>query len=100
MEAALPVLVQVPAEEIEGIAGAERHETRHIVRLFSEHETVFILHSAVCKERIPNNLVDCPFSVALDKHGVDPEQWPVDEPAFAVIDGGRLVPWRMAWTSP
>lgn len=63
----------VPAEEIERIVGTHRHATRHYARAVSVEQTVYILHSSMCKATVPD-LRECPFSLALD-NGIDERDW-------------------------
>lgn len=83
----------VPAEDIERIVGVKRHRSVHYGRAVSDEQTVYILHSGVCKEtRL--DLRDCPFSIALDQ-GINIDVWqrfediPVE---LVIITGGALAP--------
>jgi hypothetical protein len=64
---------RVPADEIERIVGIERHPTRHYARAVSAEQTVYILHSQMCRD-IYGDLRECSFSLALD-NGIDGGDW-------------------------
>ena len=55
----------VPADEIEQIVGARRHSIKHLGRLISEEQWVYILHSRMCLST-GRDLRECAFSVAMD----------------------------------
>lgn len=87
---------QVPAQEIEQIVGAKRHESEHIARAVSAEQTVYILHSEQCRASTPD-LRMCPYSLALDKgieHHVPWNWWRhvPDRPVIVGIFEGFLVP--------
>lgn len=75
-----------PADKIEGIVGATRHETIHVARAVSAEERVYILHSRACTLAY-SDLRLCPFSVALDA-GIDLELWGdwQDRPVEVCVD--------------
>ena len=85
----------VPTDEIEQIVGIERHAMRHYARAVSAEQTVYILHSHLCKDTYAD-LRDCPFSMALD-NGIDEYDWSdlEDQPVRVTITRSqRLVPVR------
>lgn len=63
----------VPADEIERIVGARRHEHQHLGRAVSSEQTVYVLHSQRCKDST-TDLRDCEWSQALDR-GIDLRDW-------------------------
>lgn len=80
----------VPADRIEQIVGATRHQTEHIGRAVSAEEMVYILHSRECRDSTPD-LRDCPFSRAMDQ-GVGRDLiTQADRPLVLAIQHGRLV---------
>lgn len=82
----------VPADRIEQIVGARRHEHQHLGRADSTAETVYVLHSQRCKDS-GIDLRDCEFSQALDR-GIDPFMWEnrMDRPVVLAIFRERLFP--------
>lgn len=83
----------VPAEQIELIVGIERHATRHYARAVSAEQTVYILHSAKCRDS-GRDLRECLFSIALD-NGIRERDWTghEDQPVRVTIDREqRLIP--------
>ena len=67
----------VPAEKIEQIVGAARHETEHIGRSVSAEAVVYVLHSRECLDSLADrtsNLRECKFARAQD-YGIDPGVW-------------------------
>lgn len=82
----------VPADQIERLVGASRHPFRHIARAVSAEQTVYVLHSQLCKDMTPD-LRECPFSLALD-NGINEHDWAdmEDRPLRVMINEGRLVP--------
>lgn len=56
----------VDAADIEKIVGAKRHPAVHIGRAVTAEQTVYILHSAECRDS-GRDLRECPYSIALDK---------------------------------
>lgn len=85
----------VPTDEIEQIVGTRRHATRHYARAVSAEQTVYILHSVLCKNTTPD-LRECAFSLALD-NGIDQSDWAdaEDQPVRVTINrDARLVPVR------
>ncbi|GAB3988819.1 hypothetical protein [Nocardioides marmoraquaticus] len=82
----------VPAEDIQRIVGARRHPLFHLGRAASDGETVYILHSKLCRD-FGIDLRDCPFSLALDE-GIDllGDDWTEDVPLGLAIVDGRLKP--------
>lgn len=89
----------IPADEVEELVGARRHEFRHIMRYDSLCAELHILHSAVCKDSMAD-LRDCPFSVALDDGGVKDGDWWDDEPVFVDLEDGELAPWKSVTMQP
>lgn len=84
---------RVPADQIERIVGARRHRTLHQARAVSAEQMVYILHPFSCLE-VFDNLLDCPYSLALDG-GIYPVEWQdcEDKPMIVAIEAGHLVPW-------
>lgn len=84
----------VNPDDIEQIVGTQRHPTRHYARAVSAEQTIYILHSAECRERY-DDLRDCPWSLALDK-GIDEYDWSdrEDRSVLVQLRAGRLVPDR------
>ena len=80
----------VPADQIEQIVGARRHPTHHLGRAVSGEQTVYILHSAACKDS-GLDLRECPFSIALDR-GILVGEWIEDEAVSLVVERGSLIP--------
>lgn len=73
----------VATDDIERIVDARRDPLDHLGRAVSAERKVYILHSRQCSdlhEAGSRDLRDCPFSVALDEHGINPRDWPHDEP--------------------
>lgn len=72
----------VPPEDIERLVGATRHPHHHIGRVVSpkcswddaDNARVYILHSQACVDR-GIDLRDCPYSLALDEHGIHGLAW-------------------------
>lgn len=86
----------VDPERIEGLVGAKRHPTRHLGRAVSAEQTVYVLHSALCKAK-GDDLRDCSYSRALDL-GIVPSRWEGHEDRAVVLglDRDGLVPVREA----
>ena len=87
----------VDPDQIEDIVGARRHPTRHIGRAISAEQTVYILHSAVCKAG-RDDLRRCTYSRALDL-GIHETAWRgwQDRPVVLGFSHSmRLVPLRDA----
>lgn len=83
----------VPADQIERIVGVRRHATRHYARAASVERTVYILHSARCRDS-GRDLRECLFSQALD-NGIRECDWSghEDHPMRVSIDREkRLIP--------
>lgn len=82
----------VPADQIEEIVGAQRHRRAHFGRAVSAEQTVYILHSELCRAS-GINLTDCRFSRALDR-GIRESEWTgnEDRPVVLAVWQGRLVP--------
>lgn len=83
----------VPAEHIENLVGARRHDTNHYARAASAEQTV---HSKQCRDS-GIDLRDCPFSVALDRgieHHIPWSGWRrvQDQAVLVEIFRGYLVP--------
>lgn len=88
----------VPAEDIERVVGARRHEVQHLARAVSSEQTVYLLHSAHCVGT-GNDLRKCIYSLALDE-GIDPSDWGSDyedRPVVATVYKGRLFPVIPRW---
>ena len=86
----------VPADEIERIVGINRHATRHYACAVSAEQTVYILHSSLCKDS-GVDLRECFFSLALD-NGLDLCYWEgvEDQPVRVTINRSRrLIPVRL-----
>lgn len=86
----------VPAPDIEEIVGASRHATDHLGRAVSVQRTVYVLHSAECRQLHDvgdRDLRNCPFSIALD-HGIVDEDWHghQDQVVGLSIETGLLTP--------
>lgn len=84
---------RVPVTEIEQIVGVVRHSTLHFAR--TGPDALFILHSERCWDA-PRPLVECEFSLALDK-GADEAVWSLYEDRAVQVDidhYGHLVPAR------
>lgn len=84
----------VPAHAIEEIVGAERRQTQHLGRAVSVEEKAYILHSRDCLYS-GVDLRLCPFSLALDKFGIDLDgAWCGQEDQTVVLDivDDELVP--------
>ena len=81
----------VDPEKIESIVGRKRHPSAHYARAVSAEETVYILHSATCFAA-EDDLRECPYSVALDRHGINVRYWTMDVPLPVVVLNGRLFP--------
>ncbi|WP_439593906.1 hypothetical protein [Microbacterium sp.] len=84
-----------PADKIEAIVGAKRHERDHLGRAISAEQRVYILHSRQCTLAYAD-LRKCPYSVALDL-GIDMSIWTGFEDrvvtlAIADDDYGDLLP--------
>lgn len=83
----------VPADQIETIVGARRHQTAHIARAVTAEQTVYILHAAAC--RISGiDLRKCEYSKALDR-GIELDEWEgLKDQAVTVriSDNGLLTP--------
>ncbi len=79
----------VPADRIEKIVGMSRHPTDHLGRAVSAEQTVYILHSAECRDS-GIDLRDCEYSTALDD-GIDPDDFVGDMPVLLEITDGHLV---------
>ena len=77
----------VSPDEIESIVGATRHPTRHLGRAVSSEETVYILHSGLCKAS-GVDLRKCAYSRALD-YGIDPVEWKKWEDQPVVLGLGQ-----------
>ncbi|GAS98814.1 uncharacterized protein RMCC_5779 [Mycolicibacterium canariasense] len=87
----------VPSGEIEQIVGAPRHPSIHYGRAASADQAVYILHSGVCKQQVPD-LRECPFSLALDK-GISTDVWDRFQDMaveLAILSDGTLAPLCVA----
>jgi len=84
----------VPANQIEQIVGAQRHQSVHYGRAVSAEETVYILHSKRCRDS-GIDLRYCEFSQALDT-GIDMGDWGAlqDETVALTVYEGKLIPGR------
>lgn len=81
------------ADDIERIVGVARHSVRHYGRAVSSEQTVYVLHSATCRDS--GTGLHCPYSVALDR-GIQEYDWSdrEDMPVLLRIERGRLIPDR------
>lgn len=70
----------VPADQIEAIIGASRHQSAHLGRRVSTEGVAYILHSHECRDS-GIDLRECEYSLAL---GGYPTWWPPD----AVVELG------------
>lgn len=84
---------KVPSDKIEEIVGVKRHTLAEIGRSVTAEETFYILHSKLCCDRY-DDLRDCPFSLALDNYGIDPEIWDEwrDQPVVIGLVNGKIAP--------
>lgn len=83
----------VPASEIEQIVGHRRHATDHLGRAITDQQTVYILHSVLCRDS-GIDLRECGYSKALD-NGIALNRWEnfLDRPGVKLaVEHGRLVP--------
>lgn len=83
----------VPDDEIVGIVGIKRDLFKHYARAVSTDQTVYILHSLICKSTV-EDLRKCAFSVALDR-GIRLQvwgEWQDRTVMVAVTTDGELVP--------
>lgn len=87
----------VPAEEIEQTVGARRHAHQHVGRAISSEQTVYVLHSAKCRDS-GIDLRDCEWSLALDR-GIDLADWAdhQDRPVVLALRHERLYPVMPKW---
>jgi hypothetical protein len=85
--------------EIESIVRAKRHPTKHLGRLVSDDETIYILHSAECVAA-PADLRECRFSQALDR-GASP-RWEEFRDRAVTLGLGvrREAPWELTGLVP
>lgn len=86
----------VDATEIERIVGIGRHDSRHYGKAVSSEQTVYILHSMLCKTS-GRDLRECAFSLALDT-GIDEYDWSDAEDMTVRLTFSRdrkLVPARL-----
>lgn len=83
----------VPEDQIETIVGVPRDEYQHYARAVSAEQTVYILHSKLCKENIYPN---CAFQQALER-GLDMNEWYYfqDQPVLVHVHDGYLHPVRL-----
>lgn len=86
----------VDPHRIEDIVGAPRNVRRHVGRAVSSEQTVYILHSTICKNTT-EDLRTCSYSRLLDG-GIDPEAWAdwQDQPVVLGMDRRGLIPLRAA----
>lgn len=84
----------VDPDKIETIVGAKRHPIRHLGRAVSAEETVYILHSGLCKAE-GKDLRECSYSRLLDR-GIDLTIWAdwQDRPVVLGLARQGLVPLR------
>lgn len=83
----------VDPSKIEDIVGAKRHPIRHLARVVSSEERVYILHSQDCVDS-ESDLRRCPYSIALDK-GINLDHWVQDEPVHVIFRYDDLVSCQM-----
>ncbi|AKJ72641.1 hypothetical protein PP301_gp081 [Gordonia phage GMA2] len=88
---------KVPADQIENIVGAKRHQTQHIGRLIGPEGdgNLYILHSQECRDEF-EDLRDCPFSLVLDWYGVFTSAWDGKRDVPVVLDiffPFGVIPW-------
>jgi hypothetical protein len=83
----------VPSDRIEAIVGVSRHPSEHWGRAVSAEQTVYILHSAACRDS-GIDLRDCDYSIALDNGINDLSDWigREDTPVQLSICYGWLIP--------
>lgn len=86
----------VPADQIEQIVGARRHRKAHLGRAVSGEQTVYILHSHLCRDS-GIDLRQCRFSRALDRGisvGADATAWSGHEDRLVLLGvwHDRLIP--------
>lgn len=83
----------VPPDEIENIVGVSRHGLAHYARAVSSEQTVYILHSKLCRDS-GLDLRCCRYSQALDL-GIDLVKWADYQDVPVVVGLGpddRLTP--------
>ena len=85
---------RVPASQIEGLVGAHRHRTEHIIRGDFPSGIAYLLHPAACIARY-DDLRECPWSRALTRG----EVWlPDDLPHRVRLHNGEsiadMTPWK------
>lgn len=80
----------VPADRIEEIVGARRHDTKHMGRVVSAEKRIYVLHSRACVDS-GIDLRECEFSRALDATQVRPWEWTPDVAMALDVDDGTLV---------
>lgn len=83
----------VPADQIELVVGAPRHEWKHLARAVSDEQTVYILHSHNCLDS-GVDLRECEFSIALDR-GINQRHWIEDTTVEVRVLCDKLVPWAI-----
>ena len=78
---------------IRKVVGVPRHPDLHIVRLVSDEEQVYIMHSEECFNT-RSDLRGCEFSQSLDRNGIDKRRWKgsIDQPVVVELVDGKLVP--------
>lgn len=81
----------IPGYVAEAKVGVERHASIHYARAVSAEKLIYILHSQRCRDEQPI-LALCPFSRALDQHGIDLDEWVEDVALPVAVVDGRLVP--------
>lgn len=86
----------VDPSQCESIVGAPRHVTRHLGRAVSSEQTVYILHSHLCKAS-GKDLRDCNYSHELDR-GINEYDWDgwEDKPVVLGFNRTGLIPVRVA----
>lgn len=80
----------VPADQIEQLVGARRHQLAHLGRAVSANRMVYILHSQACKDS-GIDLRRCAYSEALDD-GIDLAEWTEDQTVTLQVEHGHLTP--------
>ena len=85
---------RVPSNQIEGIVGAKRHQSEHIIRGDDETGLTYILHPHDCLAQWGGDLSLCSLSIALDTFGV----WlPDNRPHRVRLRRGRLIADMNDW---
>ncbi len=85
----------VPADQIEGLVGIERHAIHHYARVNSDEQIFYVLHSKSCLS-LERPITQCGFTYALDR-GIDEYLWSdfMDTPVRVRVRGGDLLPYEV-----